>query len=100
MSKKIINVYKVKSENGFDTYIYSTKKQNDNLGYNYYILAKDENNIPTIYETVDTINLLHSNDINLKQIDENNKEEYKKFLAEFLIAINNTKEKEEVPSRK
>ena len=100
MSKKIINIYKFKSETGIDSYIYSTRKTTDNLGYNYYLLTRDENNIPTIYETVNTIKLLHSNELNLKPIDEKNSEEYKKFLSEFLVAINTPKEKEEVLSRK
>lgn len=87
MSEKIENIYKFESEEGQFSYIYSLKKQNDFLGFDYYILST-KNNEPIIYEANNTIDLLQSNNINLIPIKRNT-EEFKVFLHDLLTAISN-----------
>lgn len=98
MNEKIVNVYKFESEKGIHSYIYSLKKQDDFLGFDYYILTKN-NDKPIIYEATNTIEILQSNNVNLIPIDKKDKE-FTIFLKELLTVINNTQKKEEIPSRK
>ena len=91
MSEKIVNVYKFKLGENLDSYIYSLRKENDFLGFDYYVLSTNKENKPTIYEANNTIKLLHSNNVNILPI-EKNKEEYKRFLETLSQAINNKKE--------
>ena len=99
MIEKIVNIYMFKSEKGKNSYIYSLKKTNDDLGFDYHLLTKEEDNKPVICDATNAINILHSNRINLTPIT-NNTPEYKVFLTELLIAIDNKYSKEKVPNRK
>lgn len=98
MSEKVVNVYEFQSENGGDSFIYSVKKAEDPLGFNYYILAKNETNEPVIYHAGNTVKTLQANGIHLTPIPKNT-EKYKLFLKELLEALNNQK-KERSLSRK
>lgn len=91
MSEKIENVFTFQNQQGEETYIYSLKKENDKLGYDYYLLFKDNNNHFTIYESVNTIKLLQINNIQLIPITKNNPK-YIIFLSELFTALDNEKE--------
>lgn len=99
MNEIIENIYTFKSEQGTSSYIYSLRKEEDYLGYDYYFLTKDPNNNPIIYETINPIFFLQNNQLNIIPIQKNTVE-YKEFLNELSIAKNNIPKKEEVLSRK
>ena len=92
MSEKIENVFIFQNKQGNETYIYSLKKDDDELGYDYYLLTKDDDNNFTIHGSVNTIKLLQLNNIKLTPIQKSNPR-YVIFLSELLIALNNEKEK-------
>lgn len=99
MNEKIVNVYELKSEFEKESYIYSLKKKEDYLGFNYYILMKDENNEITIIETENPLKILQNNDVNLIPITKDNPK-YQIFLSELLLGLNNIEKKEGALSRK
>lgn len=99
MSEKIENVCKFQSEDTGKSYIYSLRKEEDSLGYDYYILTKNQDNQFINYRTDNTIKLLHDNGIELVRIKEDDPQ-YKEFLYELLEAMNNKPKKEEALSRK
>ena len=99
MSEKIENVYTFQNKQGDETYIYSLKKENDNLGYDYYLLMKDENNHFTIFGSINTIKLLQINNIQLIPIQKNNPK-YTIFLEELLTVLKQESKQKEVVSRK
>lgn len=99
MSEKILNVYEFQSDTNEISYIYSTKKKKDYLGFDYYILSKDDNLEPTIYEAGNTLDLLQSNDIKLIPITKDSLQ-YQKFLLELNRGLNNIQKKEKATSRK
>lgn len=100
MIEKIVNIYSFKSEKGINSYIYSLAKPNDNLGYDYYLLTKKENNEPFIHEASNAITLLYNTGVKLIPITKDTPE-YKEFLTELLAAINsNSSTKQKVPVRK
>ena len=101
MSEKIENVYTFQNKQGDITYIYSLKKANDNLGYNYYLLTKDVDNQFIIYGSINTIKLLQTNNIELTPIEKTNPK-YTIFLTELLSALEKEREnsKKEIMARK
>ena len=93
MNKKIVNVFELKTEEAEKrSYIYSIKDQDDYLGFDYYILTKNENNEPTIIETEDPLNLLNNNNVNLVPISQDNPK-YQEFILELSIAQQNQEKK-------
>ena len=72
---------------------------NDNLGYDYYLLMKDENNHFTIFGSINTIKLLQINNIQLIPIQKTNPK-YTIFLEELLTALKQESKQKEVVSRK
>lgn len=98
MSEKVVNVYEFELENKKQFFMYSVKKEDDSLGFNYYILTKNDANEPVIYDAGNTIKTLQANAIHLNPIVKNN-EKYNLFLKELLTALNN-KPKERPLSRK
>lgn len=99
MNEKISNVYEFESEPNKISYIYSLKQNKDYLGFNYYILTKDENSEPIICEAGNTLEILQTNNANLIPITKNSTR-YKKFLLELTKGLNNMQKKEKVTSRK
>lgn len=99
MEEKVVNVYEFKLENGKESYIYSSNKQSDSLRFNYYILTRDENDEPIVYDAGNTIKTLQNNKINLIPIEKENKK-YKVFLSELLSALNNIEKKKATLNRK
>ena len=99
MSEKILNVYEFQAENDQISYIYSLRKNKDHLGFNYYILTKNEESQPIVYEVGNTLDILQTNDIKLIPIKKDSIK-YQKFLLELNQALNNNSQKEKVVSRK
>lgn len=91
MEEKIMNVYKFELDENLQSYIYSVKKDNDFLGFDYYVLSKNKKNEINIYEATNTIKLLHSNNINLIPISKF-EDEYNIFITDLSKAMNNKKE--------
>lgn len=87
MSEIIENIYTFKSEQGIDSYVYSLKKSDDHLGYDYYFLTKDENDNQIIYEAINPLIFLQNNKLNIIPIKKNTSE-YEKFLKELENAMN------------
>lgn len=98
MNEKIVNIYEILLENSKQSFVYSIKKQDDSLGFNYYILTKNDSNEPVIYDAGNTIKTLQANKIHLNPVNRDT-EKYNLFLKELLIALNN-KPKEKPLSRK
>jgi len=99
MSEKIENVYEFKTETGMLSYMYSLKKQEDYLGFDYYVLTKNEKNEAIIVKTGNPISILQNSGIDLSPIEKDNPK-YHIFLSELLDAMNPPKEKETISSRK
>ena len=95
MSEKIVNVYEFHSKNTQKSYIYTLKKDGNKLGFDYFILTKNNQEIK-IYEAKNEFKNFQNNDIKLIPIKKET-EEYKEFLEE-LLSYN--EKKEEVLSRK
>lgn len=96
MIEKIVNIYSLKLDNRKSSYIYSLKKNDDYLGFEYYILTKNKKEEPIIYEITDIITLLQSANISLTPINKNSPNpEYQMFLNELSIALNNQQIKKE-----
>lgn len=94
MIEKIVNIYSLKLDNRKSSYIYSLKKNDDYLGFEYYILTKNKKEEPIIYEITDIITLLQSANISLTPINKNSPK-YQMFLKELSIALNNQQIKKE-----
>ena len=99
MDERILNVYEFKSNKSKQSYIYSVRKEEDNLGYKYYILTENNNNEKIIYEADNTLNILQSNNIELTPIKKDT-QKYKDFLIKLLSVLNKNIKKEEVLNRK
>jgi hypothetical protein len=98
MEEKLVNIYGFKLEDNTESYIYSLKEQENSLNYKYYILTRDENDDPIIYDAGNAIKTLQNNKINLIPIKENN-EKYKIFLKELSSALNNTQKRTLSPKK-
>jgi hypothetical protein len=98
MEEKLVNIYGFKLEDNTESYIYSLKEQEKSLNYKYYILTRDENDDPIIYDAGNAIKTLQNNKINLIPIKENN-EKYKIFLKELSSALNNTQKRTLSPKK-
>ena len=99
MNEKIVNVYELKSDLKQKSYIYSLRKQEDYLGFDYYILSKNEENMPFIIEADNPLNLLQNSNVNLVPITKDS-QEYETFINELSLALNTTETKESILSRK
>lgn len=98
MSEIIENIYSFKTNEGKKSYIYSLKKINDPLGYDYYLLTKDKDNNSVIYETINVLRFLQNNGLNIEPVKKNT-EEYEDVLEEISVLMNKN-EKIEVMNRK
>ena len=99
MSEKILNVYEFQTENNQISYIYSQNKKKDYLGFDYYILSKNDSLEPIIYEAGNTLDILQSNNIKLNPIKKDSMK-YQKFLLELNKVLNNLQKKEKATIRK
>lgn len=98
MNEKILNVYKFQTDNNQKSYVYTLKKDDDNLGFDYFILAKTSEET-TIYEAKNALKVFQNNNIELIPIRKNTKE-YEIFLLELQSYLKNNEKKEAVISRK
>lgn len=72
-----IEIYKAyNSDNNFTGYIFSIEDSDfpEELGYRYYFVSVDQNNVPTISRVNNTINLLNSEELVLSQISPDSEE--------------------------
>lgn len=99
MSEKIINIYKFRTKNGQESYIYSLKENDDYLKYDYYLLSENEYGELEIKPSANTINLLQNNEINLTPIKKNNPE-YEVFIQKLLATLQKEEQKKEVLPRR
>ena len=98
MSEIIENIYSFKTNEGKKSYIYSLKKLDDPLGYEYYLLTKDKENNSVIYETINVLSFLQNNRLNIAPVKKDT-EEYENVLEEISTIMNKSK-KIEVMNRK
>lgn len=97
MEDKIINVYSYNSQTAGKAYIYSERKPESHLGYNYFILTKDESDNYYIIEEPSPLESLQINNIKLNKLNKDT-EEYQEFIS-ILNNVTNVK-KEPVISRR
>lgn len=98
MSEIIENIYYFITKEGTKSYIYSLKKLNDPLGYDYYLLTKDNDNNAVIYETINVLSFLQNNRLNIIPVKKGT-EEYEEVLEKISTIMSNN-EKIEVMNRK
>ena len=94
MSEIIENIYTFKSEQGTNSYIYSIRRTDDYLGYDYYLLTKDKNDNYTII-AINPIYFLQNSQLNITPIHKNTPE-YELVLKELEREIKNINKKETV----
>ncbi len=98
MNDKIVNVYKLKLLEGQDSFIYSLKKTNDPLGFQYYILIKNEKNEPMIYDAGNAIKILQNQGTYLIPVKKE-EAQYEQFLSELLYALNQNQKESQLSKK-
>lgn len=99
MNERIVNIYSFETKTGIISYIYSSKKPQDDLGFDYYILTNNEKEEPVRYEANNALKILQNNNMQITPIQRDSLE-YAIFLSKLSQATKTSEKKEEVLSRK
>lgn len=86
VSNKISNVYRFKDKGRSNCFIYSVKSSNNQLGFEYFILAKNDENESNIYSIGNTLNVLETIDADIEPVTKNS-EAYQTFIIDLFQTL-------------